>query len=173
VELVLRSGTSSELLQGLDTLNLDVVLTNQPTAPDAMTHFVSHQLSQQPVSLIGTAARLAPRHDLDRLLAANPVILPTRENPVRAGFDALCARHDIRPLIAAEVDDMAMMRLLAREGIGLAVLPPIVVKNELESGLLVELQHDIGLSERFFAVTIERKFPNPLLQVLFDHRLSI
>jgi LysR family transcriptional activator of nhaA len=33
---------------------------------------------------------------------------------------------------------MAMMRLLAHEDIGLAVLPPIVVKDELESGALVE-----------------------------------
>jgi len=37
---------------------------------------------------------------------------------------------------AVEVDDMAMMRLLAREGVGLAVLPPIVVRDELASGEL-------------------------------------
>jgi LysR family transcriptional activator of nhaA len=62
---------------------------------------------------------------------------------------------------------MAMMRLLAREDIGLAVLPPIVVKNELESGLLKEADFVVGLSESFYAVTAKRKFPNPLLGALF------
>ncbi len=170
VELVLRSGTSAELMQGLDTLNLDVVLTNQPPASDAMSHFIAHPLIEQPVSLIGTPKRLTGKAALNELLMQNPVILPTRDSPVRIGFDALCAQADVRPLIAAEVDDMAMMRLLAREDIGLAVLPPIVVKNELQSGLLTEADHLIGLSERFFAVTLDRKFPNPLLDVLIDHQ---
>jgi LysR family transcriptional activator of nhaA len=82
---------------------------------------------------------------------------------VRAGFDRLCARLDITPTIAAEVDDMALMRLLAREDVGLAVLTPIVVKNELASGLLIEARHDMGLHESFHAVTIGRTFPNPRL----------
>jgi len=169
VELVLRSGTSAELLQGLETLSLDVMLTNRVPASDAMTTFIAHPLSEQPVSLIATPARLTPDHTLAQLLRDNPVILPTEGNPVRAGFDALCARLSLRPLIAAEVDDMAMMRLLAREDIGLAVLPPIVVKNELASGMLVEADHLVGLVERFHAVTLDRKFPNPLLARLLEH----
>ena len=39
VELVLRSGTMIELLQGLETLSLDVVLTNRVPAPDALGSF--------------------------------------------------------------------------------------------------------------------------------------
>src|SRR6056297_4246158 len=36
VEVVLRSGSTAELLQGLETLNLDVVLINQPPARDSL-----------------------------------------------------------------------------------------------------------------------------------------
>lgn len=163
VELVLRSGTSVELLQGLETLGLDVVLTNRVPAPDAMSSFISHPLSQQSISIIGTPARLAGNASLPDLLRNHPIIVPTIESPVRAGFDALCASLKVDPLLAAEVDDMAMMRLLAREDIGLAVLPPIVVKNELSSGMLQEARHSIGLTESFHAVTVKRQFPNPLL----------
>jgi LysR family transcriptional regulator, transcriptional activator of nhaA len=168
IELILRSGTSVELLQGLETLSLDVVLTNRAPASDALTGFVVHHISQQPVSLIGTPARVDTSPDLTGLLATHPIIVPTSESPVRAGFDLLCLRLGIRPILAAEVDDMAMMRLLVRENIGLAVLPPIVVKNELETGLLKEAGHDVGLSEGFYAVTVKRKFPNPLLAALFE-----
>ena len=61
---------------------------------------------------------------------------------------------------------MAMMRLLAREGIGLAVMPPIVVRDELASGALVESAQLPNLIETFFGVTVERRFPNPLLAEL-------
>ncbi len=167
VELILRSGTSMELLLGLEALRLDVVLTNRSPASDALTSFMVHPVSQQPVSIIGTAARINAGQSLNDLLGRNPIIVPTTDSPIRAGFDTLCERLDIRPVLAAEVDDMAMMRLLAREDIGLALLPPIVVKNELETGLLKEADYDVGLSESFQAVTIRRKFPNPLLEALF------
>jgi LysR family transcriptional activator of nhaA len=163
IELVLRSGTSVELLQGLETLGLDVVLTNRVPSSDAMTSFVLHPVSEQPVSVIGTPARLGAAMTLPALLASHPIIVPTLESPVRVGFDALCARLRVTPVLAAEVDDMAMMRLLVREDVGLAVLPPIVVKNELGSGMLQEADHLIGLTEVFHAVTVKRKFPNPLL----------
>ncbi|MEO1639821.1 MAG: LysR family transcriptional regulator [Pseudomonadota bacterium] len=168
VELVLRSGTMSELLQGLETLSLDMVLTNQPPSHDALSRFVTQPISDQPVSLVGTAGRLTSAETLPNLLAANPIIVPTEDSPLRTGFDRLCSRLDVAPVLAAEVDDMALMRLLARQDIGLAVLPPIVVQNELETGLLQEAAFDLGLSESFHAVTLDRKFPNPLLKTLLD-----
>lgn len=168
VEVILRSGSAAELLQALEALNTDVVLLNQPPSRDAVTPFVSHRLSEQPVSLVGTPERLAGPRDLRDLLSSQPVILPTADTGVRIGFDALADRLGLRPQIAAEVDDMAMMRLLARDGVGLAVLPPIVVQDELSSGRLLEVDRLPGISERFYAVTIKRRFPNPLLADLLD-----
>jgi LysR family transcriptional activator of nhaA len=166
IDIILRSGSPAELLQALQSLKLDVVLTNQAAQSDALTPFVSHRLTEQQVSLVGPPARVIGKPTLHQLLAAHPVILPTTDSSVRTGFDALMARLGIRPQIAAEVEDMAMMRLLAREGIGLAVLPPIVVKEELASGLLIEADELPGIVEAFYAITVERRFPNPILQRL-------
>lgn len=163
VEVILRSGSPAELLRALEALSLDVVLVNQPPQADAVTPFVAHRLAEQRVSLVGTPDLLSGERDLARLLGSQPVILPTPESGVRTGFDALAARLGVRPQIAAEVDDMAMMRLLAREGLGLAVLPPIVVKDELEARILVEVDTLPGIAEGFWAVTVERRFPNPLV----------
>ena len=92
---------------------------------------------------------------------------------MKIGFDALVDRLGIRPQIIAEVEDMAMMRLLARQDVGLAVLPPIVVKDELDSGILVEADRLPGITETFYAVTMGRKFPNPLLRPLLTRDLLI
>jgi LysR family transcriptional activator of nhaA len=168
VEVILRSAGAADLLQALESLNLDVVLINQPPARDAVTPFVSHRLSEQQVSLVGIPERLVAPFDLRSLLETQPVILPTAETGVRIGFDALTDRLGVRPQIAAEVDDMAMMRLLARDGVGLAVLPPIVVQDELSSGRLIEADRLPGISETFFAVTLKRRFPNPLVVELLE-----
>jgi LysR family transcriptional activator of nhaA len=168
VELILRSGSPAELLRALAALTLDVVLMNQAPASDALTPFVSHRIAEQNVSLVGQPSRVGGGVTLPRLLAEHPVILPTSDSSVRTGFDALMDRLGLNPQIAAEVDDMAMMRLLAREGVGLAVLPPIVVQDELASGLLVELDRLPSLVETFYAVTVGRRFPNPLLAPLLS-----
>lgn len=165
IEIVLRSGSAEELLGALAGLQLDLVLTNQPPRADALTPFVVRRLDAQGVSLIGVP-RLAAPAPLARLLADRPLVLPARSSGVRTGFDALAERLGITPQVAAEVDDMAMMRLLAREGLGLAVLPPIVVHDELAAGSLVEIASLPNLTEEFFGVTVRRRFPNPALQEL-------
>lgn len=166
VELVLRSGSPAELLQALEALRLDLVLMNQPAAGDAASALISHRIDEQQVSLIGAPGLAAGAQGLRALLEGCPVILPTASSSIRTGFDSLVARMDIRPQVAAEVDDMALMRLLAREGVGLGVLAPIVVRDELRSGALVELEPLPGITESFYAVALERRFPNPLVAEL-------
>ena len=164
VEVVLRSGSQDELLRGLEGLALDVVLTNLAPARDAASPWLVHPIDEQPVGLIGTPARVGPAPGpLKALLQTQPLILPTRETALRAAFDALAARLEVSPVVAAEVDDMAMIRLLARADAGLAIIPPIVVQDELAAGTLVEAARLDGIGESFIAVTLHRRFPNPLL----------
>lgn len=164
VEVVLRSGTQDMLLRGLEAQTLDIVLTNLAPARDANSRYLVHHLADQPVSLVGAPDRLmGDSYELAHILETQPLVLPTSETSLRAGFDALLERHGIVPRIAAEADDMAMLRLLARNDAGVAVIPPIVVQAELESGRLKEYARLEDISESFVAVTITRKFPNPLI----------
>ena len=174
VEVVLRSGSQAELLRGLTLLAFDVVLTNLAPPRDAATPWLVHRLAEQRVSLIGTPLRLGPvARPMQVLLSREPLLLPPPETAMRAAFDALTNRLGIVPIIAAEVEDMAMLRLLAREDAGLAVIPPIVVQDELAAGLLVEAAQLDDVTETFQAVTATRRFPNPLLaEVLVPGRFA-
>ena len=163
VEVILRSGSQAELLRELDALALDVVLTNL-APPRATGHHMARppdrRTAGEPDRHPGTRRH---RHDGGASAARAPRAAARKDSSLRAAFDALAARYAITPLIAAEADDMAMLRLLAREDAGLAVIPPIVVRDELSSGLLVEVAQLDGIREHFLAVTRERRFPNPLL----------
>ncbi|MGV3650358.1 MAG: LysR family transcriptional regulator [Devosia sp.] len=172
VELILRSGGFADLIAALEAHRLDIVLTNTALSRDAATPWVAHRIADQPVSLVGKAGdawlsgRAATAQDLPALLADHPLILPASDSSIRSSFDALLERLGIRPTIVVEADDMAMLRLMAREHAGLAVVPPIVVRDELDSGLLVEIARLPDLVETFFAITLKRRFANPLVTTL-------
>lgn len=173
VETVVRSGSLESLLGLLEGHDIDVVLANTVPPREADTTWVAHRIAEQPLSLIGGPDVAAPGQDLATLLSLYPLVLPAHESGIRIGFDALADRLGIRPRIAAEVDDMAMLRLVARERIGLAVIPGIVVRDELASGELVEIAELPGLTETFWAITPSRRFPNPFVkELLREGRLA-
>ncbi len=164
VELIVRSGTMRELLAQLEAHALDVVLSNSAAPRDARAPFRNHLLDAQPVSLVGRP-RVAghPPFRFPDDLRHEPILLPSLDSDIRIGFDQLLELAGIRPVILAEVDDMAMLRLLAREREGVTLVPPIVVRDELASGVLVEHCRIPQLTERFHAIVQNRRFPNQLL----------
>lgn len=167
--IVVRSGTMRELLAQLEAQIIDVVLANTAVRRDVQTALHSHLLDQQPVSLVGRPQPAAPTFCFPDDLRAQPVLLPSLDSDIRVDFDRVLALAGIRPIILAEVDDMAMLRLLARETDALSLVPPIVVRDELKAGVLVERCRIPDLTESFYAIVQTRRFPNPLLKELLAH----
>lgn len=166
VELIVRSGNLRDLLAQLEAHALDVVLANSAAPQDARTSLRNHLLDTQPVSLVGH-----PRPDRRPFrfpddLRSEPVLLPSLDSDIRLAFDRVLERAGIRPIVLAEVDDMAMLRLLAREREGVTLVPPIVVRDELAAGVLVEHCRIPEVAETFYAIVQKRRFPNRLLSEL-------
>ena len=166
VELIIRSGTMRDLLAQLEAHAIDVVLANSAPQHDARSDFRSHLLAQQPVALVRRSSVEPFAFRFPEDLRSQPVLLPSLESEIRVAFDRILDLAGVRPITIAEVDDMAMLRLLARDSDGLALVPPIVVRDELAAGLLVEVCPVPNLSETFYAITQKRRFPNPLLAEL-------
>ena len=166
VKLIVRSGTMRELLAQIEAHEIDVVLANCAVGRDASSPLRNHLLNEQPVSLVG---RPRPDKGLFRFpddLRTEPVLLPSLDSDIRVAFDRVLELAGIRPIILAEVDDMAMLRLLAREREGVTLVPPIVVRDELETGVLVEHCRIPEVTESFYAIVQQRRFPNQLLAEL-------
>jgi len=166
VELIVRSGSMRDLLAELEAHAIDVVLSNSAAPKDARARFRNHLLNEQPVSLVGRPRENKRKFRFPDDLRNEPILLPSLDSGIRVGFDHLMDLAGIRPIILAEVDDMAMLRLLAREREGVTLVPPIVVRDELQMGVLVEHYRIPQLSESFYAIVLKRQFPNQLLSGL-------
>lgn len=154
VVLTLESGQIDGLVDRLITHQLDVVLANEAVAADANRPLRCRFLGSQEICLVGPAARGQTKamrlpEDLDGV----DVALPGPRHALRAQFDALCMSAGVRPRLRAEVDDMAMLRLIARDSGWLTVLPEVVVQDELRTGTLVMLGRSTELREHFYAIT--------------------
>ena len=164
-QLRLVSGSLEELLGQLKAHRLDVVLSNRPVRNEEGHRWRCRRIARQGASIVGTPDRKRGfRFPED--LSTTPLILPGPNNELRTEFDALCERLEVRVTVMAEVDDMATLRLLARDAPALTLLPTVVVRDELRTGLLAELAVVPGLYESFYAVTVDRQLPHPLVRTL-------
>ncbi len=166
VELVLQSGGLDELLTRLAVHNLDVVLSNRKVNADSQHPWRCRRIARQPVSLVGKPRAKGKAFRFPEELAEQPLLLPGRDSDIRAGFDVLCEQLGLRYQVLAEVDDMAMLRLLARDSGNVALLPTVVVQDELKSGKLQEYCVVPQLYENFYAITVQRHYEPPLLKTL-------
>ena len=132
--LRLVSGAAPDLLARLARHELDLVLANRPAKREPGHAFRSRRVAKQEVSVVGR--RRARRFRFPDDLASAPMILPGPDSELRAEFDALCEQLGVKVKVRAEVDDMALMRLLVRDGDALALVPSVVVRDELRTGAL-------------------------------------
>ncbi|MBS3805423.1 MAG: LysR family transcriptional regulator [Oleiphilaceae bacterium] len=168
VKLVIHSAGLEELLEQLKVHKLDLILSNRPVAAGSATPWRCQRIAQQSVCLVGPAGPAADRFRFPEDLRNVKVLLPGPNSEIRSQFDLLCEEMGVKVDPYAEVDDMAMLRLLARDSGGVAVVPEVVVQDELRSGCLKKYRVLDDVVENFYAITAKRHFELPVLTGLLD-----
>lgn len=163
--LTLESGPVEALLARLAVHKLDAVLSNQPVAAGD-PQWRCALASREPVCLVGPPRGRGRRFRLPQDLDGADLVLPGPTSLVRARFDALCQAWGVKPRVKAEVDDMAMLRLLARDSGALALLPTVVVQDELKARRLALVARIPGVDEEFYVITVPRRAESPGLKAL-------
>lgn len=168
VTLVIESASLAELLEQLKVHKLDLILSNRPVASDSAMAWRCQRIAQQSVCLVGPVGPAASRFRFPQDLAGVKLLVPGPSSDIRSQFDLLCEQLGVPLKPHAEVDDMAMLRLLARDSGGVAVVPEVVVQDELQSGKLQRYAVLDGVVENFYAITAKRHFESPLIKMLLD-----
>lgn len=167
----LTSMSQTALLNALTDHQLDLALTNIEVQGSGQQIWQCQLLASQPVAVIGPPGLNLPER-LDEHYTGQHWVLPPTPSPLRAAFDALAAQHQLQPEVVAEADDMAMLRLLARDSGALAVIPQVVVKDELASGSLHQYLTLPKVFENFYAVSVQRQLIHPRIHMLLTQYLT-
>lgn len=169
---MLHARGQMNLLNALANHEFDLALTNVQVLGTNKELWQCQLLARQPVSIIGPA-ELNLQQSFPIGYHQHEWVVPVSDSPIRSAFDSFCAQHQFKPNIVAESDDMAMLRLLARDTGALAVIPDVVVKDELKQGTLINYLTLPNVYENFYAVTVKRQIQNALVNELINHAIRL
>ncbi len=168
LRLVLESASLTELLERLRVHKLDLILSNRPVTADDPLPLRCRRIARQTVCLVGPSRRGRKRFRFPEDLADTALLLPGHNSDIRNQFDLLCENLGLEPRISAEVDDMAMLRLLARDSGSVAMVPEVVVQDELAQGILRKYCELPDIHENFYAITARRHFQSAALKAVME-----
>lgn len=162
LRLSCREAALPQLLQALQTHEVDIVLSDVPCTPLAGPRAFNHLLGECGVELFGAPA-LLERHPgpFPAGLNGAPFLLPSEGHALRRSLDAWFERHALRPVIAGDFDDSALLKTFGAEGQGFFAAPAAVSEEVVRVYGVRRLASMDGIKERIFAVSAERKLIHP------------
>ena len=167
VRLICVEGEFETLLADLALHRLDVVLTDRPAPVGGNLKVFSSRLGDFATGLYATPA-LVEKYASgfpDNLNGA-PLLLPTRQNALRARIDRWLENTGIRPKIVGEFEDSALLNTFGQGGLGIFPAPLALadqVNNQLNAIPLGAME---GVSEQIYAISNERRIRHPAIEVL-------
>ncbi len=169
LRFVVKQGSLPYLLSELSNHRLDFFISDIPVETNKAKDLFNRVLGVIPVCVVGGKRFHNLRKKFPHSLEGAPLFVPTVESSVRADFDRFLGEHGVRPQVRAELDDIALLRVFVLDGQGMAVLPEIGVRGELERKTLFVIGRPPGLREAIYAVTPRRMRPNPLVAEILSH----
>ncbi len=143
-----------------------LILSNRPVTADAQQRWRCQRVSRQSVCLVGPPRRGRKAFRFPENLNDARLLLPGCSSDIRIQFDWLREKLEISGRPYAEVDDMAMLRLMARESGGVTLAPEVVVQDELKMRLLQKYCAVPRVFENLYAITMRRHFQSAVMQAL-------
>jgi LysR family transcriptional activator of nhaA len=160
-----------DLLGDLALHRFDVVLADRPALSNPNLKVYSHKLGSSALAWYAPASlHAAARRGFPQSLATVPVLLPTTHAAVRARLDQWFERLGLKPHVAGEFEDSALLKTFGAGGMGVFAAAE-KVHDELTARYHVKrIGPCDGVEEHFFAVGTEKKVLHPLVQRLLPAR---
>lgn len=179
LRLLCHDDEFEDLLAELALHKLDLVISDRPAPANPSLRLYSHSVGTSAVAWYAAPALAAPlrqgRRAAGRWPAALgagdvPVLLPTGHGVLRARLDHWFDRHAVRPRIAGEFEDSALLKTFGAGGMG--VFPAaVMVERDLVERYGVERVGDCeGVEEHFYAITPQKKVEHRLVRRITEAR---
>jgi len=162
LKLVCIEDSLERLLSELALHNVDIVLSDTPVTGAMRIRAFNHLLGESSIAVFGTK-ELSRKYGKGFPTSLNgaPFLLQGRASAVRRSLETWFDSHDLHPLIRAEFDDSALLKVFGQAGEGLFAAP-FVMRDEICRLHEVEFVGEIpGVREQFYAISAERRLKHP------------
>lgn len=166
IAIVCREASTERLLAALGQHEVDLVITDAPVSAAPLRAF-NHFLGESGTTLFASAALTASaRRNFPKSLNGAPLLLPGAGTQIRRALELWLDGTGLMPRRLAEFDDLALMTVFGRAGVG--IFPaPTALESEFESQYNVRVVGRLPeVKERFYAISGERRIKNPIVNAI-------
>lgn len=169
VKVICHEGDMNQLVGDLAIHKLDVILTDTALDPFYKVQAYSHRLGESEVVIVGTP-ELAQKYQKNFPACLNdaPFLLPTDSNVLRRAMDQWFRDLSLTPMVRGEFADSAMLKIAGRHGMGLFPVAARILDDVTSIYGLQLVGTAAGVTEQFYAVSVERKLRHPAVIAIRD-----
>lgn len=172
IKLICREGEVDRLVSELMVHRLDVILSDTPLDPSLKVRAYSHLLGESTISLVAVKSLAEQyRPQFPESLQGAPLLLPTTDTVLRRSMDQWFSENEITPNIKAELEDSAMIQIAGQSGVGIFATPTWI-RDEVCEMYRVETVGELPITERFYALSVERKIKHPAVAAITQSPLA-
>ena len=167
LRLMCDEGEMADLLADLALHKLDVVLTDHPAPFNAQLKVHSHPLGTSEMAWYASPHWWSQAQEgFPASLQNVPILLPTAHSVVRSPIDRWLAQQGLRPRVAGEFEDSALLETFGATGLG--VFPAALASQDdlLKRSQVRLIGACEGVQQHYYAISTERKVAHPLVQQL-------
>ena len=169
LRLLCHEGEFQPLLGELALHKLDAVLADRAAPPNPALRTTSQLLGTSAIAWYAPPLWAeAAANNFPHSLAVVPVLLPTDHAAMRARIDHWLERERIRPRIAGEFEDSALLSTFAATGMGVMPAPVSLGEHLAQTHGLVQVGTTPDVQEQFHLIYSARKVMHPLLVRLLE-----
>jgi len=173
VRIEVKEDRTDRLLSDLATHDVDLVLADMPIPANVSVRAFNHVLGNSPIEIFGPpllANRL--RDGFPGSLDGEPFILPHTGYTLRRSLDEWFEREGIQPRVVAEIEDSALIKVFADAGAGMCAAPSVIADDLRVRYALEPVGRPEGVSERFYAITADRRLKHPAVVAISEDARS-
>ncbi|MFZ6798871.1 transcriptional activator NhaR [Undibacterium sp. Di24W] len=166
-----REGKLDDLLTELARHKLDIVITDTPMPPSSKVRGFNHPLGECGLSFFATQAlRAAHPKPFPACLDGAPILLPGEDSALRSRLMHWFELQGVRPRIAGEFDDSALMGTFGAAGVGFFAKPSAIADMVMRQYDLELVGSTEDIQEQFYAISVQRKITHPAVLAISQAR---
>lgn len=173
-KLVCREGDFNSLLSELALNKLDLILADRPLTPGTPVRAYNHFLGECGLSFYAstkTAKKL--QKTFPQSLHQYPFLTCGDKSNQKINLQSWFEREQVYPTTIAEFDDSAMMKYFGQSGYGVFCTPSIIEEHVTKQYGVSTIGRTTQITERFYAISPERKVKHPAVKMLVEAAQAI
>lgn len=164
VRLVCHDDKAERLFGELAHHQLDLVIADRALPRELGIRAYNHELGQSMIAFCAhpeLAGRLAG--DFPGCLQHAPLLLPSEGTSLRGAVNQWFSKHQLKPRIVAEFDDMALLKAFGHAGQGVFPVPQVMADEVVKQYGVIVIGCSDEMAVRFYAISHERRLKHPAL----------